>query len=391
MYRKNGERRMENTCFASPERSGPEELELELALASSNPVIDGVLKTVGGLLAVLNSKRQVVVVNDYFLRRLGIDSTDRAFGLRLGEVVGCVHAGDEPAGCGTTKYCSSCGAAIAMVTSLESNKPVERRCAIEIRHGNQKSDIYLNVRAVPLDCEDERFLLVFLQDITRQQQWACEERVFFHDLKNVLFGLHGIADLLTMGSPEMARQCGRLIRKLVRRLNSEIEMQKTLSLSEEHTYTPSLEDVSVSGVYLEIQEEFANNPVARDKNFSITSGSTPMYLRTDTCVLFRVLINMIINAFEATEPGGEVRLGAEMVGEDRIRFTVWNRRVIPEEEQLRIFQRNFSTKTGEGRGLGTWSMKFFGEKFLGGQVGFTSSEPEGTLFFLLLPQRMAAA
>lgn len=380
---------MENTCFATPERSGPEELEQELALASSNPVIDGVLKTVGGLLAVLNRKRQVVAVNDFFLRRLGIDSTDKAFGLRLGEVVGCVHAGDEPAGCGTTKYCSSCGAAIAMVTSLKTNQPTQRMCAVEIGHGDRKSDLYLNVRAVPLDCEGERFLLLFLQDITREQQWASEERVFFHDLKNVLSGLQGAADLLTMGSPDMARQCGPLIRKMVHRLNTEVEMQKMLSLSEEHTYTPSLEDVSVSGILLDIQEEFASNPVARDKKFFITSGTTPLYLRTDNCVLLRVLLNMLINAFEAAEPDEEVRLGAEMDGENRIRFTVWNRQVIPEAVQLRIFQRNFSTKTGEGRGLGTWSMKFFGEKFLGGQVGFTSSEPDGTLFFLILPQRMA--
>ncbi len=378
---------MENTHFTGPERAAQEELERDIALASSNVVIDGILKTVGGLLAVLNAQRQVIAVNDLFLKEFGIESSDKAFGLRLGKVIGCIHADEEPDGCGTTKYCSSCGAAIAIVTSLALNEPVERICAAEIRQGRVKTDLCIQVRAVPFTCEGERFLLLFMQDISRQQQWASEERLFFHDLKNVLCGLQGAADLLTMGSPDMARHCGRLIRKLVYRLNCEVEMQRTLALSEEHTYTPRLEDVSVPGILLDIQEEFSSSPIARGKTFSVISVNKPLYMRTDSCVLFRVLVNMIINAFEATDPGGEVRLNVEMMGEDTLRFTVWNRQIIPDNEKLRIFQRNFSTRPEEGRGLGTWSMKFFGEEFLGGQVGFTSSEPDGTRFLLTLPLR----
>jgi len=274
-----------------------------------------------------------------------------------------------------------------MVTSLAANEPVERICAAEIRQGQVKTDLCLQVRAVPFICEEERFLLLFIEDISRQQQRASEERLFFHDLKNVLSSLQGAADLLTMGSPDMARHCGRLIRKLVYRLNCEVEMQRTLTLNEEHAYTPCLEDVSVPGILLDIQEEFSSSPIARDTIFSVTSVNKPLYLRTDSCVLFRVLVNMIINAFEAAESGDEIRLGTEMTDEDTLRFTVWNRQVIPDKEKLRIFQRNFSTKPEEGRGLGTWSMKFFGERVLGGQVGFTSSEPDGTLFFITLPLR----
>ena len=126
---------MENTHFTGPERAAREELERDIALASSNVVIDGILKTVGGLLAVLNAQRQVIAVNDLFLKEFGIESSDKAFGLRLGKVIGCIHADEEPDGCGTTKYCSSCGAAIAIVTSLAVNEPVERICAAEIRQG----------------------------------------------------------------------------------------------------------------------------------------------------------------------------------------------------------------------------------------------------------------
>jgi len=364
---------MKKTYFADPEYSG------QLA------VIDGVLNIVGGMLAVLNDKRQIISVNDAFLRQLGITSVDEVFGLRLGKVLGCVHAEEEPFGCGTSRYCSSCGAVVAMVSSLAKNEPVERFCAAEVCVGDVKMDLYMQVRAVPFACGQSRFILLFLQDFTRQQQWASEERVFFHDLKNILCGLQGAAEMMTMGSPDLAKSAGRIVGKLVRRLSGEIELQKMLSLSENNMYHPILEEVSVPGILLALREEFNTHPAALNKTISIADINDPWSLRTDSCVLFRVLGNMVVNALEATDPGGEIIVGAEMMGGGMLRFTVWNKQFISEREQLRIFQRNFTTKGQEGRGLGTWSMKFFGEKFLGGRVGFTSSEASGTLFFLVLP------
>ena len=53
---------------------------------------------------------------------------------------------------------------------------------------------------------------------------------------------------------------------------------------------------------------------------------------------------------------------------------------------MRIFQRYYSTKGEPGRGLGTYSMKLFGEQYLGGEVRFDTSESEGTVFSLRLPR-----
>ena len=47
--------------------------------------------------------------------------------------------------------------------------------------------------------------------------------------------------------------------------------------------------------------------------------------------------------------------------------------------QTQVFQRAFSTK-GKGRGLGTYAIKLFSEKYLQGTVAFTSTEADGTLF-----------
>jgi sensor histidine kinase regulating citrate/malate metabolism len=57
---------------------------------------------------------------------------------------------------------------------------------------------------------------------------------------------------------------------------------------------------------------------------------------------------------------------------------------MPRAVQLQIFQRSFSTK-GNGRGLGTYSMKLLSERYLNGRVTFKSSSRDGTVFIGLYP------
>ena len=101
-------------------------------------------------------------------------------------------------------------------------------------------------------------------------------------------------------------------------------------------------------------------------------------------LLLRVICNMITNAFESTEENGTVKVLLEQ-NDNFLSFCVWNWQPIPQDIARRIFQRNFSTKDGAGRGIGTYSMKLFGEQILGGQVSFTTSQKEGTVFRFSLP------
>jgi sensor histidine kinase regulating citrate/malate metabolism len=58
---------------------------------------------------------------------------------------------------------------------------------------------------------------------------------------------------------------------------------------------------------------------------------------------------------------------------------------MPDAVKLQVFKRSFSTK-GEGRGLGTYSIKLFTENYLGGAAELTSNEVEGTTFWVKLDQ-----
>lgn len=373
-----------DSYFAPAERVSGEQLQREVLLAR-NPVVDSLLESVAGLLAVLNEQRQILAVNTALLERLGVTEADAVLGLRPGEAVQCIHATEMPGGCGTSRFCSTCNAAIAIVTSLATDSPVERECAITAQRNGKPADVYFQVRCCPIRVEGQRFLLLFLRDITAEQQRAALERVFFHDVGNLLGGLLFKSLLLKRRSSEPdERELASRVEQLASRLAKEIEVQRALS-QEPQACQLTFQDVTLVRVIRELQETFANHPVSEGKTLSIAEPLLALQVHTDLALLHRVLTNIVTNALEATEPGGTVRLWVEAAS-DGATFCVWNRQPIPEEPARRVFQRNFSTKSGRGRGLGTYAMRLLGETYLCGRVTFTTSESEGTIFRFWLPR-----
>lgn len=368
------------TYFASPQRATDEQLAAEIAHVNSYPVMTGLLDSIGGLLAILNEHRQLIALNDPLLNALGVENPQDALGLRPGEALHCVYADVGPAGCGTSKLCSSCGAAIAIVTSLAENVQAERLCALKATRESEQVDVALNVKACPLWVEGKRFILLFLQDVTQFQQKAALERTFFHDIGNMLSMLDWSSELLVHKEPS---RLAEIIKQVSARLLGEVEMQRCLATEENCKYEPQYEKTSVQRIFAELNDIFENHPLTHGKQLSFAKEQDTL-IKIDVPIVLRVLMNMLLNACEATEKNGEVRIwSAEDSG--RLVFYVWNRQAIPEQIKGRVFQRNFSTKKGAGRGLGTYSMKFFGEKILNGKVDFESTAEGGTTFSFAVP------
>jgi signal transduction histidine kinase len=371
-----------DTYFASPERANNNELLNQLELITDNTVINEVMNMFNGLLAILNKDRQIIALNTTLLKILGVEDINEVFGLRPGEALQCIHYLEGPGGCGTSKSCSTCGAAIAIVTSIVENKPVEENCSLAVNRSGIEQNLFFRVRAHPINIRDNQFILLFLNDITKYQQMATLERVFFHDLNNIISGLLGTSELMLIAKEKRNEELTKRIYHLSRRLAQEVAIQRCLI--QEEKYQTNLELVTIEQVIKGVEYIFGNHSVAKDKRFHYCLGNPRLALTTDLSLLLRVLTNILKNAFEASEEGGRVRLSIEE-NEGIISFGVWNRQSISENVRGRIFERNFSTKDGIGRGLGTYSMKFFGEKILGGAVSFTSSEAEGTNFYFKIP------
>ena len=378
------------TYFAAPERADEKELAEAVAFASKNPVICGLLSSVGGLLAVLDKHRQIVALNDEFFQILGIADPAAVLGMRPGEALHCIHAREEPGGCGTSKFCSSCGAAIAIVSSLRKDEPAERLCALSFMRNNKAVDAALLVRSRPIRIEGRRFLLLFVQDVTKQEQRAALERSFFYDINNMLGLLAGTAELMTQTGSQQAG-LSETVHRTSMRLAKEVAVHRLLLHEPDALMQPMLTDVTVKAICDELRSFFASHMIVCCQQEIIFPEQVPdLVLRTDPSLLLRVLCNMITNALEAsiTEPEKDVKIWLEQSA-DQLVFCVWNAQVIPPETACRMYQLYFSTKGEPGRGIGTYSMKLIGEKILGGKVSFTSSEAKGTVFRFAVPKMLS--
>ncbi|MBN2711136.1 MAG: GHKL domain-containing protein [Planctomycetes bacterium] len=373
------------THFAPAERTAPDKLQEEVKDVSNNEVVDCILKAASGLIAVLDKNRQVVAINQAMMDMLGISDPGPTLGLRLGEVVACIHAHDMPGGCGTSKACRTCGAAIAMVACAKDRSVHEEFCSVTMAHGESARDLFLKVRSFPITLGDNEMIMLFLQDQTQAQRWADIESAFLHDINNIICGILCNAELMAIKCSEgdMKDQARQLV-KLSERLSDEVNIQRELS-RQNPEYNPYKTELTAKSIITETYRNFSNHKAAKDRHMAIEPFDPKITVNTDRSLLLRILENMIKNALEATEAGGEIRISVEKEEGSAI-FSVWNRSHIDEDIAERIFQRNFSTKGAYGRGIGTYAMKLFGEKILGGKVYFESDEDNGTTFHFSLPE-----
>jgi hypothetical protein len=372
------------TYFATAERSSTVALDRQIEVVSGHPVMDGLLQVIGGCIAVLNGYRQIVALNETLIHMMGVEDAGAVMGLRLGEALTCSHASDMPGGCGTGQACTSCGAAIAIVSSLGSERPVERNCSVSATRNGQPVDLFFRVNASPLRLDDDVFILLFLQDISRHQQLEALERIFFHDINNTLMGLMSASDLLLSATGEEVNKMARFVQHFTFRLHQEFSMQRYLIGKDMGKLELQYTHADTQDVLDEVQRMVAYHPAAMEKRIQRSDSRLRAKVYTDIHILQRVLTNMLINALEATETGLSVRLDATLE-HHKVIFSVWNPSFIPPEISQRVFQKNFSSKGQMGRGLGTYSMKLFGERILGGQIYFTTTPQEGTCFYFSLP------
>lgn len=373
-----------STYFAPAERASTEEIEELISLIIKDPVVHTVLKAIDGLVVLLNPQRQILKANEAVIELLGLDP-DECTGRRPGEALDCVHHVEGPGGCGTSRNCARCGAVLSILASQKQNKPVEGECLMTRRVGNRIEAAEFRVRSTPLIVNNQEITAFVLHDISPSKRKEALERVFLHDLMNILGGLLGYIELWEMDSGQGVDNFAPNISRLVRRLSSEIETHRVLFDAERGDLTVNLQPTTPQAIISSLQTIIEGHEIARERHivFKPTESQKPEVV-TDPALLLRVLINMLKNALEATPAGAEVTVWFE-TRDGKPCFCVHNQGVISQEVAMQVFQRSFTTKQGKGRGLGTYGMKLIGENYLKGVVDFYSTEADGTCFFIVLP------
>ncbi|KAF1081917.1 MAG: hypothetical protein GQF41_1557 [Candidatus Rifleibacterium amylolyticum] len=371
-----------NHLFAAPSKADKNQLSQQTALLMSDLAIKNLIDACGGLLMVFNDKRQLLCANRETIENLNLADDASLVGRRIGEIFGCQHSATL-IGCGLSPWCRSCDANMAMLNCLHDKIRVKENAKITINHPKGVLSRCFSIKCMPYQIDGLNVAIMNLNETTRLRDLENLERYFMSDFGRAVTAI----DCKTrIARNSRFEDLPTLLRSLEQRtllLQSDIRIHRFLlgHDSEHQTRRPS--EILLSEVINLAVDGITESPFVVGKSLERPEKAADTRIYTDWEILVRILQNLLLNAFEHTDPGRVVKLGITIKGNDDIVFTVWNHQPIIELMRNRIFQRHFSSQRESGRGLGTYAIKLLGEGFLGGQVAFETGD-SGTTFSLTL-------
>ena len=369
-----------DTKFAPGERASMAEVLLSKSKLDHFPFIDEIFCSLSYIFCIFNDQRQIVFVNDMLMKSLGVEHVDQVLGRRFGEAFECIHASDEINGCGTSEHCRYCGAINSIVKSKITMAKTIEECRIRRMVNGKEHSMELEVTSTTFVFEKEHFTIFSVIDITDRKRRGLIEKIFFHDIQNTAGSLNNIFELLEEVPEADKKELLTIAASLSRQILDEIATQRLLSQAENASLIISDQRINTKEFLDVVVKDLRYHEVSAEKEILIESTSESLDFVSDPVILRKIINNMVKNALEASEPGESISLKVQRNG-DKIRFEVHNSAFMTPEVELQVFMRSFSTK-GVQRGLGTYSMKIFGEQYLGGKVNFTTDAEKGTIFYI---------
>ncbi|MFO0754403.1 MAG: PAS domain-containing sensor histidine kinase [Thermodesulfovibrionales bacterium] len=366
-------------------RASREEVQRQFSIFSGSDLLRTLLDAVPNGVAVMNAERQIVYLNSGLKEFLGLEDIREAIGFRFGEALRCVHAGKTAEGCGDSEACTCCGALHSFSGSLQGRQDIEECRLSRVRNGELEA-LDLKVCSTPFNYGGERFHFFFLSDISNEKRRTALERVFFHDVLNAIGSLPGLIDIVEEeGMCEKSKYLD-LMRVAADRALSELEAHRALVNAEKDAMTVLPGQIELPDFLQDLAGMYRQGEFSQGRTLAVDQAGGQVVFRSDSTLVGRVVGNMLKNALEASGEGDTITVRYRGSSEG-VEIAVHNPAFIPRDVQMQIFQRSFSTK-GSGRGLGTYSMKLLGERYLKGNVSFTTSEEEGTVFTARFPLRL---
>ena len=229
------------------------------------------------------------------------------------------------------------------------------------------------------------------EDALRQAEQEAEHLRFVravsagmaHEIRNPLVAIRTFAELAPqrLDDPEFREEFLQVAQSEVGRLEDLVSQFMTLA----RPIRMVREAVDVRELAQRATSVVSAN--AQAQRVQLTKSIPPHVPQVsgDESRLYQALINLLMNAVDATGEGGHVQLGITCGdGDDDVCLAVWNSRsYIPPDKRARLFEPFFTTKT-KGAGLGLTICHTIIDEH-GGKMEVESDENEGTTFILRLP------
>ena len=335
--------------------------------------------------AILDKNRKIVLSNNVTLEGEYDFMVEEFFGREPGEALNCIHYRKPYGSCDGMGVCQYCGMPNAIIRAEKTGEKATQETSITIRLPNKTEKTYdIIITSAPFLYNNQQFLMLTINDLSEQKRKRALERIFFHDILNKTGSLTSVYELLRNNNfKENKEELLELSEEIVKDMNEEILLQKNLVAAESGDLEIKQKNIATKKIIEDSIKQVIQYPESQDINIELDENVVNEQFTSDPIILKRILINMLKNAVEASRNHQKVIIGCKKK-KDKVVFWVHNYAFIPRESQIKIFDRTFSTKS-EDRGLGTYSMKLLGEKYLGGKVYFATDSKKGTTFYFEVP------
>lgn len=373
--------------FSAPTQGGDnEKIIKQVDYLATLPVFKDAFDATNSIILIINSCLQVVFANKAFLNMINVKSISDICGKSAGEMIKCIRAFNGINHCDMLGGCRFCDVVEKVLKRMEKKEEKISEFTDANRLHSYEKNVNLSVHVEPLQIQEDNFYVITFTDKSDWTRKRMLERIFFHDIINTAGALKGIMGLLKEDVPDKIKPELEFVEESFLYLIEEIQTQKYMMDAEDNQLILEITNMETTDILKSVCKLYEGHDLAAKKTITLDHQYIKRNLYTDHRILRRILGNMIKNALEATEQGGIITLGCGVEDDDDEWITFWvhNDQYMDAQIQSLIFHRSFSKK-GDGRGLGTYSIKLFGERFLKGNVSFLSSEEEGTWFYIKLP------
>jgi len=214
-----------------------------------------------------------------------------------------------------------------------------------------------------------------------------------HELRNPLSSLKLNLQLLEedLSSTSNAGLDEPIVRRMINRvqtaLNEAARLEQTLQdfLLFASQPKPDLEPCDLNRTVAELVDFFTPQATSSGLQVRMALAQQPLICMLDVSLFKQAILNLLVNAQQATGPGGELIVRTSLLDDGKTaRLEVIDTGCgIPPEEIDRIFAAYYSTKKG-GTGLGLPITKKIVDAH-GGRIGVASEVGKGSDFYIDLP------
>lgn len=373
---------MYNLLPSCGKRSSESTIKRQMASLNTPKSLRALADSSCAFVMIMNLKKEILLMNRPLINTLNYKNIKKYYGKRPGELFMCEKAKLEKDGCGASIYCQECGAFTAIFQVQKGCSTALHECRIQREPPHAPLDIL--VKTSSFKHNKSSFIICSMIDISNEKRRRVLERIFFHDLLNTMGCISGLAQsALETSENQATKDLLSSIYDASCITVDEVVAQKQLYAAEHNELPVNMQQVNARYLLSQLVSIYRKHDTAANKQIQMDNSSESIDFSTDAAILKRILANMLKNALEASEQEDAVSLGVCRCENNKVKFYVRNTAYIPFSIQKNIFARSFSTK-GEGRGIGTYSIKLLGEQYLKGKVGFSSTKDQGTEFYIIL-------